>query len=43
LGAEIQKLGEKKVTDYSQIFVDLEKNIDDDEEQVITSEKPEGN
>lgn len=42
LGAEIKKTGEKKVTDYSQIFVDLEKSIEDDEEHVITAEKPEG-
>ncbi len=42
LGAEIQKLGEKKITDYSQIYVDLEKSVNDDDEQVITSEKPEG-
>lgn len=41
-GAEIQKQGEKKVTDYGQIFVDLEKDIENDDEQVITAEKPEG-
>ena len=40
-GAKIQKTGEKKVTDYSNIYVDLEKNIEDDE-QLITEEKPEG-
>ena len=38
-GAKIQKTGEKKDTDYSQIFVDLEKDIESD--QVIISEKPE--
>ena len=42
LGAEVQKVGETKVTDYSQIFVDLSKAIDDDDEQVITSIKPDG-
>lgn len=42
LGAKIQKTGEKKITDYSQIYVDLEQNIDDDDVQVITAEKPEG-
>ena len=42
LGANVQKIGERKITDYSQIFVDLSKNIDDDDEQVITSVKPEG-
>ena len=42
LGAEIQKIGEKKITDYSEIYVDLEKSVLDDDEHVITSEKPEG-
>jgi hypothetical protein len=42
LGAQIQKTGEKKVTDYSQIYVNLEKDIENDDEQVITSETPEG-
>lgn len=42
LGAKIQKIGEKKITDYGQIFVDLEKNIEDDEEPVITAEMPSG-
>jgi len=40
-GARVQKKGEKKITDYSEIYVDLEKNIEDDE-QIITEEKPEG-
>lgn len=43
LGAQIQKFGEKKVTNYNEIFVDLDQNIDDDDIQVITSEKPLGN
>ena len=42
LGAEIRKVGEKKVSDYNQIYVDLENDIEDDEEPVITGEKPEG-
>ncbi len=40
-GAQVQKNGEKKITHYSEIYVDLEKNIEDDE-QIITEEKPEG-
>lgn len=42
IGAKIQKFGEKKITDYSEIYVDLEKDIENEEEQVITAEKPEG-
>lgn len=42
LGAEIRKPGEKKVTDYSEIYVDLGKDADDDEGQIIVAEKPEG-
>jgi len=41
LGAKIQKEGEKKITDYKNIFVDLEKNIDNDDD-IVTSEKPNG-
>ncbi|MEA3463543.1 MAG: DUF262 domain-containing protein [Patescibacteria group bacterium] len=41
LGAKIQKEGERKITDYKNIFVDLEKNIDDDED-IVTSEEPNG-
>ena len=41
-GAKIQREGEKKITDYNLIYVDLDRNIDDDDVQVITSEKPEG-
>lgn len=40
LGAKIQKVGEKKITDYTQIFVDLDKDINENSEQVVTSEKP---
>ena len=42
LGAEIRKSGEKKITDYNLIYVDLQQDINDDDVQVITSEKPEG-
>ena len=41
-GAKIRRDGEKKVTDYHQIFVDLERDIDNDDMPVITSEQPEG-
>ncbi len=41
LGGKIQKVGEKKITDYSKIYIDLEKNIEDDE-QIVTEEKPKG-
>ncbi len=40
LGAKIQKEGEKKVTDYSQIFVNLEGDIENNDEPIVTSEKP---
>lgn len=42
LGAQIQKTGEKKVTDYSSIFVNLDKNLSENDDQVITAE-PTGN
>ena len=38
LGAEIQKTGEKKITDYKNIVVNLDKDISDNEDQVITAE-----
>ena len=38
LGAKIQKEGEKKVTDYSNIYVDLDIDISNDDEQVISGE-----
>jgi hypothetical protein len=41
LGASIQKEGEKKITNYGSIFVDLEGDIDNNEEQIIVSEQPE--
>lgn len=41
LGASIQKEGEKKITNYGTIFVDLEGDIDNNDEQIIVSEQPE--
>lgn len=41
-GAKIRREGEKKITDYNQIFVDLNRDLEDDDMQVITSEQPEG-
>jgi len=38
LGAKIQKSGEKKITDYSNIFVNLDGGVDVDYEQIITAE-----
>ncbi|MCE3237647.1 MAG: hypothetical protein K0R24_628 [Gammaproteobacteria bacterium] len=38
LGAQIQKIGEKKTTDYTAIVVNLDKDIRENEEQVITAE-----
>ena len=42
LGAHIQKIGEKKITDYGSIVVNLDADINDNDEQVIT-EEPIGN
>lgn len=38
LGAKIQKTGEKKITDYTNIVVNLDKDINENDEQVITAE-----
>jgi uncharacterized protein with ParB-like and HNH nuclease domain len=38
LGAKIQKIGEKKITDYSDIVVNLDKDINENGEQVISAE-----
>ena len=38
LGARIQKVGEKKVTDYGNIVINLNVDINDNDEQVITEE-----
>ena len=40
LGAQIQKEGEKKVTNYANIFVDLEGNIENNDDQIVLPEKP---
>ena len=37
-GARIKKTGEKKVTDYSGIVVNLDKNLAENDDQVITAE-----
>ncbi len=42
LGARIQKEGEKKITDYSNIYVDLDGDIENNDNQIVVSEKPEG-
>jgi hypothetical protein len=42
LGAKIQKDGEKKITDYSEIYVDLDGDVEDNDNQIVLSEKPEG-
>jgi hypothetical protein len=39
-GARIQKEGEKKITDYSQIFVNLDGDVNDNDDQIIVSEAP---
>ena len=38
LGAKIQKTGEKKITDYSKIYVNLDANIEINDESIITHE-----
>jgi hypothetical protein len=41
LGAQIQKEGEKKITNYGDIFVDLEGDIENNDDQIVLHEKPE--
>jgi len=41
LGAKIQKEGEKKITDYSNIFVNLDGDVENNDEQIVISEKSE--
>ena len=41
-GAKIQKDGEKKITDYSDIYVDLESSVENNDNQIVVSEKPVG-
>ena len=38
LGAKIRKVGEKKITDYNNIYVNLDVDIEMNDEQVIASE-----
>lgn len=40
VGARIQKEGEKKITDYNDIYVRLDLDLDNHDEQIIVSEKP---
>lgn len=42
LGAKIQKEGEKKITNYGEIYVDLDGDIDDNDNQIVVSEAPVG-
>ena len=41
LGAKIQKEGEKKITDYGEIYVNLDGDIEDNDNQIVISEEPE--
>ena len=41
LAAKIQKEGEKKVTDYGEIYVNLEGDIENNDDQIVVPEKPE--
>ena len=41
LGAKIQKEGEKKITDYFEIYVDLDGDVENNDDQIVVSEKPE--
>ncbi len=41
LGAKIQKEGEKKITDYFEIYVDLDGDVENNDDQIVVSEEPE--
>ena len=41
MGAELTKYGEKKNTNYGDIFVNLEGDIENNDDQIVTHEKPE--
>jgi len=41
LGAKIQKEGEKKIADYGEIYVNLDGDIEDNDNQIVISEEPE--
>lgn len=40
-GVEVQKVGERKITDYRNIFVNLDPDLNPEEDAIITSEKSE--
>ena len=40
VGIKLKKEGERTVTDYNKIYVDLEKDIDDSDEPVVLPEEP---
>ena len=40
MALKFKKEGEKKLTDYRNIFVDLEKNINDSDEPIVLPEEP---
>ncbi len=42
LGATIQKEGEKKLSNYGLIYVDLEGDVDNNEDQILLAEEPLG-
>ncbi len=42
LGAKIQKEGEKKITNYGDIYVNLDGDVENNDNQVVVSEQPEG-
>jgi len=41
LGAEIQKEGEKKITNYAGIYINLDGDVESNEDQIVVSEQPE--
>jgi len=41
LGAKIQKEGERKITNYADIYVDLDGDVENNDDQLVLSEKPE--
>lgn len=41
LGAKIQKKGERKITDYFEIYVDLDGDVENNDDQIVVSKKPE--
>ena len=41
LGAKIQKEGEKKITNYADIYVDLDGDVENNDDQIVISEMPE--